>query len=77
MLSFRSRNQFCLFQASVANLDKVRFASGSIPTADLRLRMQKTMQKHAAVFRDGEVIKIVFKNNLKKCLNIVLHFFLN
>ena len=46
---------FFLFQASVANLDKVRFASGSIPTADLRLRMQKTMQHHAAVFRDGDV----------------------
>ena len=45
-----------LFQASVANLDKVRFASGSTPTADLRLKMQKTMQGHAAVFRDGEVI---------------------
>lgn len=44
-------------EASVANLDKVRFASGSIPTADLRLRMQKTMQKHAAVFRDGETLK--------------------
>merc|ERR1739845_56699 len=28
-------------EASVANLDKVRFASGSTPTADLRLRMQK------------------------------------
>ena len=48
-----------LFQASVANLDKVRFASGSTPTADLRLRMQKTMQHHAAVFRDGEVFNPV------------------
>merc|ERR1711894_34701 len=44
-------------EASVANLDKVRFASGSTPTADLRLRMQKTMQHHAAVFRDGETLK--------------------
>lgn len=43
-------------EASVANLDKVRFASGSIPTADLRLRMQKTMQHHAAVFRDGDTL---------------------
>merc|ERR1719219_1240771 len=31
-------------EASVANLDKLRFASGSTPTADLRLKMQKTMQ---------------------------------
>jgi len=44
-------------EASVANLDKIRFASGSTPTADLRLRMQKTMQHHAAVFRDGETLK--------------------
>merc|ERR1712179_434018 len=44
-------------EASVANLDKVRFAAGSTPTADLRLRMQKTMQHHAAVFRDGETLK--------------------
>jgi succinate dehydrogenase/fumarate reductase flavoprotein subunit len=38
-------------------LDEVRFASGSTPTADLRLKMQKTMQGHAAVFRDGETLR--------------------
>lgn len=42
---------------SVANLDKLRNANGSITTADLRLKMQKTMQHHAAVFRDGPVLK--------------------
>ena len=42
-------------EASVANVDKMRFASGEIPTADLRLKMQKTMQTHAAVFRTGDV----------------------
>lgn len=42
---------------SVANLDKLRNANGSITTADLRLKMQKTMQQHAAVFRDGPVLK--------------------
>ena len=40
---------------SVANLDKLRFADGSTPTAQLRLNMQKTMQNHAAVFRTGDV----------------------
>merc|ERR1712213_80352 len=40
-------------EASVANLDKLRFANGSTPTAALRLAMQKTMQNHAAVFRTG------------------------
>ncbi len=34
--------------------DKLRHAKGSTPTAQLRLRMQKTMQTHAAVFRTGE-----------------------
>ena len=42
-------------EASVANLDKMRFANGSTPTAQLRLAMQKTMQNHAAVFRTGDV----------------------
>lgn len=44
-------------EESVANLDKMRNASGSLPTADLRLKMQKTMHKHAAVFRDDEPLK--------------------
>jgi succinate dehydrogenase (ubiquinone) flavoprotein subunit len=38
---------------SIANLDAVRHADGAIPVSDLRLEMQKTMQQHAAVFRDG------------------------
>ncbi len=42
-------------EASVANLDRLRFADGSVSTAELRLKMQKTMQTHAAVFRTGEV----------------------
>lgn len=44
-------------EMSVANLDKLRHANGSITTADLRLKMQKTMQAHAAVFRDGPVLQ--------------------
>merc|ERR1711973_215094 len=44
-------------ESSVANIDKLRFASGSTPTADLRLKMQKTMQTHAAVFRTGDVLQ--------------------
>merc|ERR1711860_150932 len=37
----------------MGNLDKIRFASGSTPTAQLRL----AMQKNAAVFRTGDVLK--------------------
>jgi len=35
----------------------VRYADGHVPTADLRLQMQKTMQNNAAVFRTGDVLK--------------------
>ncbi|KAI1730293.1 FAD binding domain-containing protein [Ditylenchus destructor] len=42
---------------SIANLDKLRNANGDIPTADLRLQMQKTMQSHAAVFRRGDILQ--------------------
>ncbi len=36
---------------SLANLDAVRYSSGSTSVAELRLSMQKTMQQHAAVYR--------------------------
>jgi len=41
---------------AVARLDKLRNSSGSRPTADIRLEMQKTMQAHAAVFRTGDTL---------------------
>uniref|UniRef100_A0A8C7DFV2 succinate dehydrogenase n=1 Tax=Oncorhynchus kisutch TaxID=8019 RepID=A0A8C7DFV2_ONCKI len=44
-------------EESVANLDKLRFADGSMRTSEIRLNMQKTMQNHAAVFRTGKVLK--------------------
>ncbi len=37
--------------------DRLRYANGSISTAELRLKMQKTMQTHAAVFRTGETLQ--------------------
>ena len=43
-------------EASVARLDHYRMANGGTPTADLRLRMQRTMQEDAAVFRTGETL---------------------
>ncbi|KAM3727967.1 Succinate dehydrogenase [ubiquinone] flavoprotein subunit [Dirofilaria immitis] len=48
-------------EATLANLDKVRFASGDILTAALRLKMQKTMQKYAAVFRRGDFLQASIK----------------
>ena len=40
----------------VSRLDKLRHASGSRRTSEIRLEMQKIMQNHAAVFRTGEVL---------------------
>jgi succinate dehydrogenase / fumarate reductase flavoprotein subunit len=42
--------------AALARLDRLRHASGGTPTAELRLKMQKTMQENCAVFRTGEVL---------------------
>ena len=41
----------------IARLDKIRNAKGSISVADLRLKMQRTMQNHAAVFRTKEILE--------------------
>ncbi len=41
---------------ALARLDHIRNAKGSTSTADLRIKMQKTMQNHAAVFRTGETL---------------------
>jgi len=42
---------------AVARLDRLRHADGGSPTAEIRLRMQRVMQNHAAVFRTGEVLQ--------------------
>jgi succinate dehydrogenase / fumarate reductase flavoprotein subunit len=41
----------------LARLDRFRNASGSTPTAHLRLAMQRAMQEDAAVFRTGETLE--------------------
>ncbi|WP_404711617.1 succinate dehydrogenase flavoprotein subunit [Sphingomonas sp. MMS24-J13] len=42
---------------ALARLDHYRNAAGSTPTAAIRLNMQRTMQKHCAVFRDTELLR--------------------
>ncbi|MCC6757191.1 MAG: succinate dehydrogenase flavoprotein subunit [Arenimonas sp.] len=42
---------------ALANLDKLRFANGSTPTAEIRDNMQRIMQNDAAVFRTGETLQ--------------------
>lgn len=38
-------------------MESVRHANGGASAAELRLEMQKTMQNHAAVFRDGPILQ--------------------
>ncbi|MEE9570603.1 MAG: FAD-binding protein, partial [Gammaproteobacteria bacterium] len=42
---------------AIARVDKLRHASGSAGTAQIRLAMQRTMQDHAAVFRTAESLQ--------------------
>src|SRR5579863_10548422 len=42
---------------ALTRLDRFRNAKGDLPTAELRLRMQKAMQSNCAVFRTGEVLE--------------------
>ncbi len=43
-------------EMSLARLDHFRHAKGGSPTAGIRAEMQKTMQAHAAVFRDSKLM---------------------
>ncbi len=43
--------------ASIARLDGYRYADGGTPTAELRLAMQKTMQRDCSVFRTKDVLE--------------------
>src|SRR5579863_10474505 len=42
---------------ALSRLDRFRYAKGGTPTAELRLGMQRAMQNHCAVFRNGEVLE--------------------
>ncbi|EIM01299.1 fumarate reductase (quinol) flavoprotein subunit [Rhodanobacter thiooxydans] len=42
---------------ALARFDGLRHANGELPTAQIRLDMQRTMQADAAVFRTGETLK--------------------
>ncbi len=44
-------------ELALNRLDKFRYARGSTSTAELRLKMQKSMQTNCAVFRTGEVME--------------------
>ncbi|CAM9238364.1 unnamed protein product [Ascophyllum nodosum] len=44
-------------EKSIASMDRTRFADGATPVAELRLKLQKEMQDHAAVYRTQEVLE--------------------
>ena len=43
-------------EAAFSRFDGLRYANGHVPTAELRLEMQKTMQEDAAVFRTDKTL---------------------
>jgi succinate dehydrogenase / fumarate reductase flavoprotein subunit len=43
-------------EAAFSRFDGLRYAKGHVPTAELRLEMQKTMQQDAAVFRTDKTL---------------------
>jgi len=45
------------YEPALARFDRFRFAAGSTPTSELRLKMQRVMQSNCAVFRDGPVLE--------------------
>ena len=42
---------------ALGRFDRLRHAKGKLPTADIRLSMQRTMQENAAVFRTSATLK--------------------
>jgi succinate dehydrogenase / fumarate reductase flavoprotein subunit len=41
----------------IARLDRIRFAEGKTGAGEIRLAMQRIMQRHCAVFRDGPLLQ--------------------
>lgn len=44
-------------EKTIAWLDKLRYASGDLPTSDIRNKMQRVMQNNAAVFRTQDTLE--------------------
>lgn len=55
---------------TMSRLEKLRQSSGPLLTAQIRTTMQKTMQNHASVFRDGPVLK----EGVQKMLDVTKSF---
>ena len=44
-------------ERAIARLDRIRWAKGKTGAGDIRLAMQRTMQRHCAVFRTGSLLE--------------------
>jgi succinate dehydrogenase / fumarate reductase flavoprotein subunit len=42
---------------AIGRFDRIRWAKGETGAGEIRLAMQRTMQRHCAVFRDGPLLK--------------------
>ncbi len=51
----------------LGRLDRIRYAKGSTPTAEIRLNMQKIMQNYCAVFRTGDTVREGIKHLERIC----------
>lgn len=59
--------------ASIDSLDKLRYANGDVGTSELRLELQQTMQKHAAVYRSQDTLaegKVKVDETVSKFRNV-------
>lgn len=44
-------------EKTIENLDRIRYADGPAPTAEIRGQLQETMQRHCAVFRKQDLLE--------------------
>ena len=44
-------------EKSIQELDKIRYANGPAPTAEIRTNLQQSMQKHCTVFRKQDILE--------------------
>lgn len=54
-------------EASIARMDKMRWSTGPLPTAQLRTDLQRNMQKYAPVYRNAKDMK-VGKEVIAECM---------
>jgi succinate dehydrogenase (ubiquinone) flavoprotein subunit len=63
-------------EGTITNLDKTRYLEGDIKTSEIRLTMQKIMQEHAAVYRQGDTLQegvAKLKNLYKELINVKMY----